>query len=70
MSIIQIGGNVCLSGPFVFVLSLFIDQSGSQYDGEKNRILEMSVGAGRCQNEICGNFVSNHSGSRPSQHIR
>ena len=51
-------------------LSLFIDQSGSQYDGEKNRILEMSVGVGRCQMKFVGIFVSNHSGPPPSQHIR
>ena len=37
----------------LFVLVLCIT---AKDNGEKNRTLEMSVGVGRCQNEICGNF--------------
>ena len=49
---------------FVFLEALLIFSlsvhSGSLYyskdNGEKNRTLDMSVGVGWCQNEICGNF--------------
>ena len=68
----QIGGNICLSGGTIDFFSLFILVLCITA-----RIMERRIGLWKCQSasadvkmKFVGIFVSNHSGSRPSQHIR